>query len=262
MDGVLAVKLFAGPLVIGLASLAGKRWGPAAAGLLGGLPLIAACVITALWLEHGQDYAVATASAAPVGLWANVAYMLALGFASRHFAGRRFGWAGMLACGWIVYLFAAIALARSGLAHSLPVGIASLAGLLLAARYVLPKPAAPPVIVPLPRIELVTRMSAALLLVASLTGLAQILGPALTGVLAAAPVAGAVIPAFTLANAGRDAVLVQLRGFLTGLVGTGASFLCLPALAAHLGGWAALPATLIAVACGYGANFLMQRLER
>ncbi|AOY01591.1 hypothetical protein [Jeongeupia sp. USM3] len=257
MDSVIAVKLFAGPLVIGLASLAGKRWGPAAAGLLGGMPLIAACVVTALWLEHGRDYALAAASAAPAGLWANIVYMLALGFASR-----RFGWFGMLVCGWIAYLLVAIGLAYGGLAHSVPLGIAALAGLLIAAGLLLPKPSAPPRIVPLPKIELATRMLAAFVLVAGLTAVTLPLGPALTGVLSAGPVAATVIPAFTLANAGRDAVLVQLRGFLTGLVGTGASFLCLAPLAAHLGAWAALPAAAIALGAGYGANLLMQRLQR
>ncbi|WP_432721864.1 hypothetical protein R0381_002039 [Jeongeupia wiesaeckerbachi] len=251
MSSVIAVKLFAGPLVIGLASLAGKRWGPAAAGLLGGLPLIAACVIAALWLEHGQDYALAAASAAPAGLWANIVYMLALGFASR-----RFGWPGMLACGWLIYLCTAVALAFGGLAHSLPLGVTALAGLLIAVGWLLPR------IVPLPKIEIATRMAAAFALVVSLTALTLPLGPALTGVLSAGPVAATVIPAFTLANAGRDAVLVQLRGFLTGLVGTGASLLCLAPLAAHLGGWAALPAAAIALGAGYGANLLMQRLQR
>ncbi|KAF0811272.1 hypothetical protein IGB42_04261 [Andreprevotia sp. IGB-42] len=259
MNSVIAVKLLAGPLVISAASIAGKRWGPAAAGLLGGLPLIASCVIAALWLEFGQDYAVAVASAAPAGLWANIGYMLALGFACRYFEQRRLGWLGMLLCGWLVYLLLAIVLAAANLAHSVPAALLALPGLLLAARFVLPKPQAPPRIVRLPRVELFARMAAALLLVGTLTGLTRLLGPGVTGILSPGPVAATVIPAFTLANAGSDAVLLQLRGFLTGLIGTGVSFMCLAPLAAQMGAWAVLPATLTAVGAGLAANWLMQR---
>ncbi|WP_035059396.1 hypothetical protein [Andreprevotia chitinilytica] len=262
MYGIIAVKLFAGPVVVGAASLAGKRWGPAVAGLLGGMPLVAACVIAAVWLEFGQAYALNVASATPVGLWGNIAYFITLGVASRWFAGKRFGWAGMLLCGWTVYLLTALALSVGGLAHNLPLGIAAPFGLLFAARFLIPKPAAPPRNVPLPRIELAARMMAAFLLILTLSTATQLLGPALTGILSPGPIIATVIPAFTLANSGRDAVLVQLRGFLTGLVGTGVSFFALPWLAAMLGAWAAVPTAAIAMGAAFGASWLMRWLGR
>ncbi|QHS10034.1 hypothetical protein [Sinimarinibacterium sp. NLF-5-8] len=72
MDLTWGVKLFASPLLIGLASLAGRRWGPTAAGLLGGLPLVGGPVIIAIWLEQGLDYTQPAVAAAPAGMWANI----------------------------------------------------------------------------------------------------------------------------------------------------------------------------------------------
>ncbi|SMC28794.1 hypothetical protein SAMN02745857_03413 [Andreprevotia lacus DSM 23236] len=262
MNSAMLVKLFAGPAVIGLASLAGKRWGPGVAGLLGGMPLISSCVIAALWLQYGQDYATQVASASPVGLWGNLVYMLAVGYASIRFDGQRWGWLGILLCGWFAYAAVALLVVWAGIERSLLWGLLVLPSLLLAARYLLPAPKAAPRLMPLPRVELLARMLAAFLLVTVLTGLTQLLGPGLTGLLAPSPVVATVLPAFTMAGAGSNAVLLQMRGFLIGLVGMGASLICLAPLAVHLNAWAAPVAILIAIASGLGANWLMQRVSR
>ncbi|WP_374351966.1 hypothetical protein, partial [Chitinimonas sp.] len=145
MGLVLAVKLFASPLLIGLASLAGRRWGPNIAGLIGGLPLVGGPVVLALWLSQGSAYAIEVAQAAPAGVWANIAYMLAFGFASA-----RLRWPGALLCAWLAYLSSALLLDQLGLARSLVFGIAVLPGLWLAATRILPKPQVQPLPAHLP----------------------------------------------------------------------------------------------------------------
>ncbi|HSC81388.1 MAG TPA: hypothetical protein VLC08_13615 [Chitinolyticbacter sp.] len=262
MSTVLAVKLFAGPAVIALASLVGKRWGPGVAGLLGGMPLISGCVIAALWLQYGQDYATHVAGASPVGLWGNLVYMLVVGHAAQWLDGRRWSWLGILLCGWASYAAVALLVVHAGIERSLFWGLAVLPSLLLSARYLLPSAKAAPRVVPLPRIELFARMMAALLLVTVLTGLTQLLGPSLTSLLAPSPVVATVLPAFTMANAGGDAVLLQMRGFLIGLVGMGTSLLSLAPLTSYLDAWAAPVAIVIAIFSGFGANWLMQRVAR
>jgi hypothetical protein len=93
-------------------------------------------------------------------------------------------------------------------------------------------------------------MAAAALLLLSLTTIAARIGPSLTGILAGAPVAAVVIPALTLAKAGRDALLHVLRGFLTGLMGFTVFFLILGHAMATLGALALLPALLAGVGVG------------
>lgn len=254
-SAVLLVKLFAAPTLIGLASLAGKRWGPNIAGLMGGLPLVGAPVILALWLEHGGAYARDAALAAPAGLWANIVYMLILGFSSA-----RLRWYTAIPLAWACYLAAALLIERLGLARSLALGLAAIPGLWFAAVRWLPRPLAPPRSTHLPGIELLARMVAAALLVYTLATLSAHLGAELTGILSGAPVAAVVIPAFIYANAGRDALLLTLRGFLTGLMGFAVFFLILGHSMAALGAGALLPATAGGLATGLLATHGSRRM--
>jgi len=249
----LLIKLFASPAMIGLASLAGRRWGPNVAGLMGGLPLVGGPILAALWIVHGEAYAAQVALAAPAGVWANIIYMLAVGYASR-----RFGWAVSILLGWVGYLTGGILVNLSGLSHSLVFGLAVVPALWFTAVRFLPKPAAPPKPVHLPHSELITRMLAAATIVLSLTGASTLLGPTLTGVFTGAPVAATVIPAFTFVNSGRDALLLVLRGFLTGLMGFTVCFAALAVLIPLMGPWAALPA----LAAGIGVGLLATQMAR
>jgi hypothetical protein len=254
MAAVLLVKLFAAPALIGLASLAGRRWGPNVAGLFGGLPLVGGPVVLALWLTQGQAYAVDVARAAPVGVWANIAYMLAFGYASA-----RLGWRGSLMLAWLAYLAVALVLNQLGLANSLLLGLLVLPSLWLSARYGLPRPALQSVPAHLPRIELWARIGVAALLVLSLTGASALLGPTLTGVFAGAPVSATVIPSFTLARGGRDPLLWTLRGFLTGLMGFVVFFLVLGQAWPYWGGGAPVAALVAGVLTGVVATRLARR---
>ncbi|HEY1078313.1 MAG TPA: hypothetical protein VGE51_16575 [Fontimonas sp.] len=255
LSAALAVKLFAAPALIGLASFAGRRWGPNIAGLMGGLPLVGAPVVLAVWLSHGVGYAETAARAAPAGLWANIVYMLVVGFVSA-----RWRWYAAIPFGWLCYLGAALLIDACGLALSLWFGVASLPALWLAARYLLPLPRALPPRVKLPPTELFARMGAAAVLVFSLATVSELIGPELTGLLSGAPVAAVVIPAFTFATAGRDALLLTLRGFLTGLIGFGVFFLILGRFAASIGSYAFFPALLGGVATGLAATRLAHQL--
>lgn len=256
-SAALVTKLFVSPVLIGLASLAGKRWGPGASGLLGGLPLVGAPVVLVLWMTSGAEVAHRAAATAPIGVWATMTYLLVFGFASR-----RLAWYGALGVGWLSYLATAAALHYSGLDQQAWLGLAVLPALYIAATRVLPRPASPPQPIQLPPQELLARMAAAVALIWALTGLAGLIGPDFTGVLAGAPVAATVIPAFTLAMAGRDPLLRALRGFLSGLLGFALFFIVLAALMPRLGFVALLPATLAAVAIGLVGARLVQRQQQ
>lgn len=255
LSAALATKLFASPLLIGLASLAGKRWGPGAAGLLGGLPLVAAPIVLVLWLSEGQAIALAAALTAPVGVWATMTYLLVFGFASA-----RLPWWGALAVGWASYLAVATVLHLTALDQQHWLGFAVIPALMLSAVRLLPRPATLPRPIHLPHRELAARLVAAVAIVLLLTTAAAHIGPAFTGVLSGAPVAATVIPCFVFAMAGRDPLLRALRGFLTGLTGFAAFFLVLAAGMPSLGALALLPAVLTAAVVGASGNALVQRL--
>jgi hypothetical protein len=244
MTSALAVKLIASPLLIAGASLAGKRWGHNVAGLIGGLPLVGGPIVVVLWLEQGEQLARSVALAAPVGIWATITYLLTLGFVSAIAP-----WYFAIPIAWTCYFASELLLHAAGVAYSIVLGLAVIPGLWIAANHVLPKPRAHAAPAHLPKVELLARIAAAALIVWLLTESTHAIGAEYTGMLAAAPVAASVIPAFTLAISGRDATLLALRGFLTGLIGFAAFFFVL-AHTMQFGIVALVPATLAAVAAG------------
>ena len=57
VSATVALKLLLAPLLILLATLAGRRWGPAVGGWLAGLPLTSGPVSLILALEQGPEFA-------------------------------------------------------------------------------------------------------------------------------------------------------------------------------------------------------------
>src|ERR1700693_2386658 len=64
---ILVLKLVAAPLLIGMASLAGRRWGETVSGWFIGLPLTSGPVCFFLALEQGTGFAAATARGSLAG---------------------------------------------------------------------------------------------------------------------------------------------------------------------------------------------------
>ena len=177
---VLALKLLLAPLLVVASSLAGRRWGPRVAGILVVLPIVAGAILLILYLDHGNGFAAAAARAATFAIVPLALFALIFAYLS--------------------LLLALLALHGAG---------ALLRGL--------DQPSPP--LVPTPWWDLPARAIATALLVLLVTGLAGLLGPALTGVLAPFPIALSVVCAFTTAEAGHAGVLALLRGIVPGLDG-------------------------------------------
>jgi hypothetical protein len=101
----------------------------------------------------------------------------------------------------------------TGAARGLVIAVASL----LAVRYLFPLPGPVEPGRQPPSWDLPLRMCSAAILVFVLTGVAERLGPALSGLLTPFPVATAIIVGFTHAQQGTDAVMRFLRGYMPGL---------------------------------------------
>ncbi|MBS1155107.1 MAG: hypothetical protein H6R07_1031 [Proteobacteria bacterium] len=239
---VIAMKLIGAPLLVGGASLAGKRYGPALAGLLSGLPVIAGPIIAVLWLEQGAAYAARVAWMLPVGLAPLAAYLWIF---SR--LAPRCHWLICLLAGWLAFLLAAAACHALDLPYALLAGGATLA--MLVAGFTLPRQATlfAPASATLPQAELLARIVAAFALVFGLTSASARLGAEWTGLLAAFPVAGSIMPAFTLAKSGPAATLRLLRGFVSGLLGLAGFAICLALLLPSWGATAFIPAVFLSL---------------
>ena len=217
---MLALKVALAPLLVVAATLAGRRWGAAVAGIVTAIPVVAGPILAIITIEHGREFGADAARSALLGIVALAAFSVA--FARAAGAGR--SWPAALGLGWLAYFAVAAVLSRID-APAIVGFLAALAAIVAAAYLIGPPPrrvfpARPP-----PAWDLPARAGLTAILVIALTGAAGALGPALSGVLTPFPVAMSVIAAFVLAQDGGDAAVSLLHGFVRALPGFAISFL-------------------------------------
>ncbi len=244
---MLLAKLLLVPSLIAAVTLAGRRFGPAAAGWLTATPIVAGPIALFLALEQGAAFAARSAESTLSGVVSLGAFCLVYAVCCT-----RAAWPAALGAGWLA--FAASTLVLDGLGPgfgaSLAMAFAVPAGLplLFPKRRWRGSPAAPH------PLELPARMLAAAVLVLLVTALAQRLGPALSGLVTPFPVATSVLAVFSHRADGADFAIPLLRALTAGLFGFVAFFavlaLGLPALgiAGAFGGAVAAALTGQAVA--------------
>jgi len=184
---LLLLKLVLTPLVIGLASLGARRWGPTVGGWIVSLPLTSGPVAFFLALEFGTTVAAAAALASLAGCIAIAAYTVAYARVAR-----RHRWPAALAAGlagWLLgallvpllfpspalLLFALVALVTVVALRLLPAAESS-AG---AARF--------------GRWDVPLRMAAGTAVVVLVTAAAPLLGAGASGLLAMLPIIGSIL---------------------------------------------------------------------
>jgi hypothetical protein len=226
---ILALKLILTPLLVGGASLAARRWGPAIGGWLVSLPLTSGPVTFFLALDHGTGFAATAIVGSLVGLAAIAGFTLAFG-AGLVRAGPR---TGILLA---VAAFVAIGFIAQPILNT-PVGIlfvAVLAALAVALRL-LPASGARRAAGPHPAWDLPARVVIGTCLVVGLTTIAPLLGPHTSGIIATFPVYVSILTLFTHRQEGVPGALDVLRGLLVGLFGTAAFMLVLALALVPLG---------------------------
>lgn len=209
---LLVAKVFLAPTFVVAVSLAGRRWGMAAAGLLGGLPVVAGPILLAETLLHGRDFGADAAAATLLGLAALTAFVVSYGRLAMR-AGPLLSVFG----GWAMFLLAVLFLNAIQPPPALSL-LAVAACFALGLRALPPAPPAPAPATP-PWWDLPARTLAALGLVLALTAVSGALGPHLSGLLAPFPIVTSVLAVFTHTHGGVVQVTVLLRNFLVGFYG-------------------------------------------
>jgi hypothetical protein len=254
--GSLILKLVLTPTLIGAASLAGRRWGPAVSGWLVGLPLTSGPVAFFLALNHGAAFAAAAAVGTLTGTLSQAPFCLTYGWLAR-----RAGWPLTLGIGYLSFAAATLALQYLSLPlvvlFPLVIVVLTLALRLMppgAEAKQQPGSSVAPAPVP-PRWDIPARMVLATAVVLLLTGVAPILGPHLTGLLTPFPLYASILTVFAHRLQGPPAAAGVLRGLLMGLYAFASFFLVLALLIEHVGMAPAFAAS-IAAALGIQAGSL------
>jgi hypothetical protein len=250
---LLAAKVLLSPLCVVAISLAGRRWGMAVAGVLGGLPVVAGPILLVETLLHGRGFGADAAAGTLLGLAALTAFVVVYG---RVAAGA--GPVSSVLCGWAAFLLGVAVLSplRPPAALSLVLVSACFAlGLRL-----LPTASSPATAVAPPWWDLPARALAALGLVLTLTGLSGALGAHLSGLLAPFPIITSVLAVFTQAHGGFAPVAVLLRNFLIGFYGF-AAFCFVLAITLHSLSTAAAFGLATAAALAVQATIFLLRAQ-
>lgn len=206
----LVLKLTLAPALVVAASLAGRMWGPRAAGLFGSMPIVAAPVLLALAIDQGEAFAADAAVGTLLAMVAIGGFLVTVGRVSA-----RTRTPGTLGAAWVVFLAGAAVLSGVDVPPLLATAAGSVA--LAVAAFALPRGGRAGVGVVRPAWDLPLRAAAAAALVLAVTAAADAAGPRLSGALALSPIALSVLCGFSLATEGRPATLVMLRGIVTGL---------------------------------------------
>ncbi len=248
------LKLIVTPTLIGLASLAGRRWGHVISGWIVALPLTTGPIIYFAALSHGPAFAADMAAGILMGCFSLLVFALLYA----HLA-LRWGWPATLAASSLGF-FGMTALLRQAAFPLVPLWIGVLAALVLVFRM-LPRP---PVTSgspgQLPALwDIPLRMVIATGFVLVITALAASIGPHLAGLLTPFPLFTATLAVFAQSQGGGSAAVSVLRGLLIGLFSYASCMFTLALLLVPAG---MLPAFALALLVVFTFQSLALRLLR
>lgn len=215
---LLLAKLLSAPsFVVGI-SLIGRRFGPAIAGFIAALPLVAGPILALLVAEQGLAFGARAALAGAVGAAPTMVFALAYAHAARHST-----WPIALSCSYLAYF------ASAALFFFLPTTwFTAIAAPLFTWALTLrafPRTSATTIAVKSSSWDLPIRVVATLTLVLLITSLARVIGPERSGLLTPFPIATAVLAAFTHREGGPQMTAVLLRSLVRGLLSFVAFFI-------------------------------------
>ena len=177
---MLAFKLGAAPILVGVASLASRRWGQAIFGWLVSLPLTSGPVVFFLALEHGSHFASIAAAGCLAGAIAECAFCV--GYA---WPARRFPWPQAFLSGTLSFALLTILLIRLHVSV-IPLFLAVVA-VLGGTLWLMPIVRTNGFATPPARWDIPFRMIAATAGIVLLTAAASVIGAALSGILSVSP---------------------------------------------------------------------------
>jgi hypothetical protein len=246
----LALKLLLTPTLIGLASLAGRKWGAAVSGWLVGLPLASVPITLVLALEQGPAFASRAAQGILLGLVSVVVFCLVYNWLAF-----RVSWLPTMLAGWLAFFVATFFLQKVSLALA-PTFIGVFIVLVVAFKL-MPVRDDSVVATTSSRWDIPARIIIATAFVLLLTGLADVLGAHLSGLLTPFPRSSTILAVFTHRFQGATAAAQLLRGVVLGSFSFAAFFLVIALMIEQTGILAAFICATVTALTLHGVSLLL-----
>lgn len=250
---LLALKLFLAPVLIGLVSLAGRRWGPAVGGWLVSLPLTSAPVMLFLAIDQGTAFASRAAQDTLLGIMSVASFCLVY-----YWFSFRFSWPVSMLAGWGAFF--ALTFILDGITLPLLLSFVAVIIFLAIVLIVMPDSQSKDITIDPPPWDTPLRMLVATAFVLGLTGAAAILGPQLSGLLAPFPMFTTILAVFTHHFQGANVARRLLRGVVAGSFTFVTFFLAISLLINRWGIAVAFALAILAAVATHSASlFLIKR---
>ncbi len=208
---ILVLKLILAPLIIGSASLAGRRWGPAVSGWIVGLPLTSGPVIFFLAISHDIPFAANAIRGTLSGGFSLIAFCLAHAWLAK-----KFNWRVTTLGSMSLFILVTILL------QDLVVSLLPLFALVLitisCGLWLMPKQETKEIVVStLSQWDIPARILVGTSFILFITGIAPVIGPRLTGLLTTFPLFAGILAIFAQRQQGHNGAINVLRGLTLGL---------------------------------------------
>ncbi len=225
---ILVLKLVLAPVIIGSASLAGRKWGPTVSGWIVGLPLTSGPVIFFLALSHDASFAANAALGVISGGISLVVYALTYAWLARRFR-------------WYVALFGSLTvfaisttLLQNVTFPLIPIFLV-VCTMITLGLVLMPKGEAESGEAKPGNWDIPSRILIGTSFILFITGSASFLGPRLTGLLTTVPLYVTILTIFAHRHQGPAAAAHVLRGLLYGLFAFAGFFITLGLLIERAG---------------------------
>lgn len=253
---IFILKLILAPVIIGSASLAGRKWGPAVSGWIVGLPLTSGPVVFFLALSNDTTFAANAALGVISGGISLVVYVL-----TYVWLGTKLQWQGTIIGSLLVFM-GCTAILQNFTFPLFPIFLIVCAMILIALRL-MPNHIVEVIDSPPGPWDIPARILIGTSFILLLTGIAPLIGSHLTGLLTTIPLYVSILTVFAHRHQGHAAATHVLRGLLYGLFAFAGFFLTLTLLLERAGiAIAFVSAILIALMIQGTTLWLLQQTHK
>jgi hypothetical protein len=207
---IILLKLILAPIIIGGASLAGRKWGPSVSGWLVGLPFTSGPVAFFVALSHERAFAFETVRGVLSGGFSLIAYALAYAWLAK-----RFHWSISFA-GSVIIFSGMTMLLQNIIMPFIPLYFAIL-GVILLGVWAMPKYEAVEDVEAPGKWDIPLRILLGTSFILFVTAIAPFIGARLTGLLTTIPLYVSILAVFAHRHQGGNGAINVLRGLVYGL---------------------------------------------
>ena len=249
---IFALKLILAPLIIGSASLAGRKWGPAVSGWIVGMPLTSGPVIFFVALSHDAAFAANAALGVISGGLSLVSYALTYAWLAT-----KFRWP--IALGGSFLVFATSTTLLQNFTFPLwPIFLVMVSAIVLG-LVLMPREDVEPTHAQPGPWDIPMRIFIGTSFILLLTGIAPLIGSRLTGLLTTIPLYVTILAVFAHRHQGAAAAAHVLRGLLYGMFAFAGFFIVLSLLIERTSLGAAFGSAILTALLVQGCTLLILR---